>query len=285
MEIHDIRTGLAKKVEERTEELKVAYDSLNHTYRLMRDDLQLAKKIQNSIMPRGIDLMGGVRLSVYYYPMSEIGGDIYDMVELNPGYYRFFLGDATGHGIQAALVTMIIKSEFEKVKKLEVDPSGVLEILNNNFLESYESLNVLFSCVIIDIDLNRGKIFFASAGHPEQFLVHDGALETVTLHGKIIGVLKDTQYKVFIKDIDGTMRLILFTDGLFEQFNDRDEAFGFRRIREAIGRAIGGNTDEIIKSVVSELRLFLGAGEKISIDDDITILGIEIKKENGVKTF
>jgi hypothetical protein len=124
LEINEIRSDLQKKVEERTEELTRAYDRLNAMYRQVQDDMVLAKKIQGRILTKNFNNITGIKTYVQYYPMSEVGGDIYDITEIRPGCVRIFLADAAGHGVQAALVTMIIKGEYEKVKETADQPGS-----------------------------------------------------------------------------------------------------------------------------------------------------------------
>ena len=136
VEINEIRTDLEKKITERTDELSTAYERLNRAYGQIQADLTLAKRIQKRIMPENFDSIEGLDLVVHYYPMADIGGDIYDIFQLSPGYIRIFLADAIGHGIQAALITMIIKSEYEKVKTIE-NTRELLEWLNKSFTDLY----------------------------------------------------------------------------------------------------------------------------------------------------
>jgi len=279
VEINEIRADLEKKISERTEELSTAYNKLNDAYRQIQADLMLAKRIQNSILPKNFKSITGVKPVIHYYPMGEVGGDIYDIIELTPGYFRIILADAAGHGVQAALVTMIIKGEYEKIK-YHRDPSVLLEILNNSFLHLYESLNVFFSCIIVDIDLRRNKVIYTSAGHPDQYLIHGDEIITLSHTGKLVGILKGTNYESVTLDLNPDDKLVLFTDGLFEEFDRNEEEFGENRILKIIEGGKSSNPDIIIESILSSLRDFLGRDE-VSRNDDITIIGIEINRENS----
>jgi serine phosphatase RsbU (regulator of sigma subunit) len=275
MEINEIRTDLEKKITERTEELSSAYESLNRAYGQIQADLTLAKRIQKRIMPENFDSIEGLDLIVHYYPMADIGGDIYDIMELYPGYVRVFLADAIGHGIQAALITMIIKGEYEKVKTIE-NTRELLEWLNKSFTDLYISLNAFFSCILIDIDTNNKKLRVSSAGHPDQLHISDGKIEILKHTGKLIGIKRDTQYDFVEKDIHTNDKIILYTDGLFEQFNSRDEAFTESDIMEIIEKHKMARIADIDDALLRSLRDFMDGREDISVRDDITLIGIEI---------
>jgi len=276
IEINEIREDLERKVRERTEELKNAYDRLNEAYSQTQADLLLAKKIQKRILPEKFQKLSGISCVIHYFPVNEVGGDIYDIVELYPGYIRFFLADAAGHGIQAALVTMIIKSEYEKVKFFD-DTAMMLESLNNSFIDLYESLNVFFSCIIVDIDINSRHIVYSSAGHPDQILIRKNGIEMISHTGKLVGILKNTRYTTTSIPAGSGEKIMLFTDGLFEAFNDDDEEFGEERLRKIIRSEINNSTTDLFDSILANLAQHVGKVNKVSVYDDITLIGIDIE--------
>jgi serine phosphatase RsbU (regulator of sigma subunit) len=275
VEINEIRTDLEKKITERTEELSSAYDNLNRVYGQIQADLNLAKRIQKKIMPEDFDSIEGLDLIVHYYPMADIGGDIYDIFQISPGYIRIFLADAIGHGIQAALITMIIKGEYEKVKMIE-NTKEVLQWLNRSFTDLYTSLNAFFSCVLLDIDIKNKKIRYASAGHPDQIHANEGSITLLKHTGKLIGIKRDTEYDFTERDIKTHDKFLLFTDGLFEQFNEHDDGFTEKDIVELVENYKGASVGELDNAILSTLRKIMGGGEVISIRDDITLISIEI---------
>jgi serine phosphatase RsbU (regulator of sigma subunit) len=275
VEINEIRTDLETKITERTEELSTAYENLNKVYSQIQADLTLAKRIQKRIMPDNFDSFEGLDLIVHYYPMADIGGDIYDIFQLSPGCIRFFLADAIGHGIQAALITMIIKSEYEKVKTIE-NAKELLEWLNKSFTDLYISLNAFFSCVIVDIDTRNNKLRYASAGHPNQVIVSDTTIEILKHTGKLIGIKRDTEYDSVEKDIHAHDKVLLFTDGLFEQFNDHEEGMTEQDILEITEKHKASPINVIDSALIQSLRGYIGAKEELQLRDDITVISIEI---------
>jgi serine phosphatase RsbU (regulator of sigma subunit) len=276
MEINEIRTDLEKKIKQRTDELRKAYESLNKAYGQIQADLTMAKRIQKRIMPDNFENMDGVDLSVDYYPMADIGGDIYDIFLLRPGYIRVFLADAIGHGIQAALITMIIKGEYEKVKTIE-DTQELLQWLNKSFFDLYITLNAFFSCVLIDIDTDKMKLRYSSAGHPDQIHLTDRSIDILKHTGKLIGIKRDAEYEFFEKDIKSGDKIVLYTDGLFEQFNEHDEGFTERHISELVEKNRSRSIKDLNAIIIQKLRDFMGVKDEISVSDDITLIGIQIK--------
>lgn len=275
LEIQEIRADLQRKIQERTGELEEAYERINGMYRQVQEDLQLAKKIQNRILSKNQDAYDGIKTYVQYYPMSEVGGDIYDISEIQPRYLRILLADAAGHGVQAALVTMIIKGEYEKVKQYK-DPGRLLRKLNNSFLDLYEILGVFFSSIIIDIDLENKRLLYASAGHPDQMLLRGNEMIQLPHTGKLVGIVKDTAYyctEIEIKDKD---KIVLFTDGIYEQIDEYEEVFGEDNLRKHVRDSAHLSIEELMYSIITTVDNFVGEKNKISLHDDVTVIGIEI---------
>jgi len=270
-------------VEVRTGELNNAYKELNQTYEKLIEkddiifkDLLVSKRIQENILPDEIDRLDDCKICVRYHPMTEVGGDFYDIFKLPSGIIRIFLADATGHGVQAALVTMLIKSEFDKVKMSIDKPNKLLEELNNSFLTNYKSLTVFFSCIVLDIDLKNQRIQYCSAGHPTQFLISSSIINLPSL-GKLIGIIEDIEYKMIKIECTATDKLMLFTDGLTEQFNKNNEEFGEERIIKIINEKSNESICTIIDSIINDMNAFISDSEK---NDDVTVIGIEHLNDN-----
>lgn len=277
MEINDIRTGLEKKITERTEELSAAYEGLNRVYGQIQADLNLAKRIQKRLMPENFNSIDGLDMKVHYYPMADIGGDIYDITQLHPGYVRVFLADAIGHGIQAALITMIIKSEYEKVKTIE-DARELLEWLNRSFTDLYISLNAFFSCVIIDIDMPNKRLRFSSAGHPDQIHVSGDRVEKLKHTGRLVGIKRDTRFECVERSLATGDKILLYTDGLFEQFNESDEGLTESEIIALVEQNREEDIHVLEQKIIDSLWQSMGIENEQPLRDDITFICIGITK-------
>lgn len=278
--LEKFNTQLELLVEERTRDLKERTAELNQAYANIKRDLALAQMIQNKILSKDFEAIHNVNFSLVYEPMTEIGGDIYDIFELKPGVIRVFLADATGHGIQAALVTMIIKGEYEKLKTKIDKPSLLLEKLNNEFIEGYGLLNVYFSCVLIDLNTNQKHFTYSSAGHPGQYFIFPDRVESLRTPGKIIGIKEEIQFPQIEQSYEGRLKIILFTDGIYEQFNHKFEEYGDRRLSHIIHRTSKHKASRIVQAIQNDVQFFVGFERRVNENDDVTIIGIDIVDEN-----
>ncbi|HNO25162.1 MAG TPA: PP2C family protein-serine/threonine phosphatase, partial [Leptospiraceae bacterium] len=258
---------LEQKVQERTSEL-------NSTLKIIRQDLSIAKKIQKNTLLINPAFQKELNIAVSYIPMAEVGGDFYDIFKVNGCTYRIFQADATGHGVQAAMITMAIKGIYDNVKKFDLDPSEIMEIFNNEYMIKYESLNSLMTAFIADIDTQKGTVKYVSAGHPAAMIQKDGGDLFLNSTGRMIGIMKNVQYQSGKVQFSAKDRLFLFTDGIFEEFNERREMFGEERLYSVLSSCRKLPIEEVFQTVLESLTQYMN-GTKLQ--DDIAILGIEYR--------
>lgn len=266
-EIDHYTRHLEAEVEARARELK----EKNNMY---KEDLLLAQRVQQNILPKNFAHLQGLQLDALYRPFNEVGGDFFDVEQLSPRRIRIFLADATGHGMPAALVSMLIKSEYEKSKMFA--PAEILSMMNDQFVSTYRSLTVFFTGVIVDIDLDKHRLDYVSAGHSHQFLCTGSGLVQIRQSGMMVGVMEDQEYETRSYPFDSGDLLLLFTDGIFEQFNRQGEELGlsgFRRIfeRELERGLLARSVDEIIPLLEQRTAEFR-EGERPG--DDITVIAV-----------
>jgi serine phosphatase RsbU (regulator of sigma subunit) len=246
--------------------------------KMLREDLYQAKKLQRSLLSTSQSHSRILDVDTVFQPMMEVGGDIYDIFQFNERFFRVFLADATGHGIQAALTTIIIKAEYEKIKTMNLSPDSLLNILNDSFFRNYYNLSVFFTALIIDIDLQKDEIIFASAGHPGQIILRAKGAEVFGETGKMIGLVQDLKCTRKKLNFNPSDTLLLFTDGIFEAFNAKGEELGedgFLTMTNKLPQNLSAQeTNERIITLVNNW-LWLE-----SFQDDVTLIALKSKKTN-----
>lgn len=269
-ELNLVRLQLEEAVATRTKQL-------DRTLKSLRDDLNIAKKIQKAIISKIPPNEVGIHFAIRYFPMGDVGGDFYDITYLRHDYVRIFMADATGHGIQGAMVTMLLKSEYEGIKQLIQRPEGVIEILNNEFHSKYRNIGSYYSCVVADIDLAARRLYYSSAGHHDLYMQNHDTLKVLQSGGKIIGLQACYDVPFIEMDFNEGSRLFLFTDGMFEQFGASEEAFGEDRLKGAISECLSLNTEEASDYLLKKLNQFIIGKE---VQDDITLITVDWKKSS-----
>ncbi len=171
--VNKIIHGFVRKSSELTKKAQIEKEISEKLLSNIKQELKFAKKIQTKLLPIENYKYETIVIQSKYIPLVEVGGDLFDIYPIGEGKIRIFLADATGHGVEAALITMLIKSELEGTKQLSLSPGQLLKSFNNTFYNKYYSLSFFFSCFVTDIDLKNRKLIYASAGHPEQYLIQE----------------------------------------------------------------------------------------------------------------
>ncbi len=252
-----------------------AVDTLKEWELVISKDLNMSKAFLERLM--------GVRFNdssfdchVHYDPLLAIGGDVYLVHQLDDGRIRLFLADATGHGINASLNSISIMSEYNLMRNIGKSPAELLFMLNNRFLQMDKEQHIVFTCCIVDVYPDSEKLVFASAGHPPQVLVTPHKkVEQLQARGVIIGMARDVPYENSEKDFVPGSKLLLFTDGLTENYTEvsserrevHDEKYLYKIIEEM-------KTPASMRSYCNEiLTRMKGKGRrKRQEDDDLTMI-------------
>lgn len=196
-------------------------------------DLNAARRLQRSLIPIGDREYGAFQASVVYRPLTEVGGDFCDATLLPDGRLRLFIADAIGHGVEAALFTMAIKTEYEDLKRSAATPAEILRGLNAAFQRKYDGAHSCFTSIVCDLS-PEGALVYASGGHPDQLLLGRSGLQRLARTGPIIGAFPERHWDNRRTPLDPEFQLWLFTDGAFEVFSRSGEMFG----EEAFARAL-----------------------------------------------
>ncbi|MBL8020115.1 MAG: SpoIIE family protein phosphatase [Leptospirales bacterium] len=256
---------LDAKVKDRTSELNATLGTIRH-------DLSIAKTVQEQSLLIETDARRSLEIEWRYLPMSEVGGDFYAVNRVKEGVHRILLADATGHGVQAALITMAIKGFYDNLKDQDVDPGTLMRMFNTGFMERYAALKSFVTATIVDIDTKRQILTYASAGHPASLVLRNGKADLLERRGKMIGILKEANYATHEVSFPPGSRLYLFSDGVFEQFDGAGAEFGEERAQRILGEHMGRSLTESLDGLLDDLKGFLKGKP---MQDDATILGFE----------
>lgn len=268
-------TSKVKELEELTLELGSIYGALKEKEALIKIDVNQAKIIQSSFFPSKDLKINNLKFIMRYEPVYDIGGDIYDIYLLPNGKVRIFIADATGHGIQASLITMLIKSEYEKVKKSYDNPAETLKSLNETFCgEVYRAMTILFTALIVDIDTSENLASFSTAGHPSFFLCHKEQINQLKSKGPIIGVVSEATFTTATAPFSIKDKIILYTDGLIEETNNLGETFDEKNIESIIRNNFNQSLTTTLNAIFSEFNAFINNRNNRNKLDDITTIGI-----------
>lgn len=205
-------------------------EKLEKLFLQLRKELRFAGNIQNFLLPKKETNYEGFSISTWYRPLNEVGGDTFGLVSLGKKQYRFFMVDASGHGIEAALMTLLIRGEILKIIHLSIPINDILKKFNQSFVEDYHSLGYFCTISLLEIDLNKNRLNYCSAGHPSQYLSNGDDWIRLQTYGKIIGLMKESDYEIQSVDLKQDFAFFLFTDGVYEEVSDDGSLYGEERL-------------------------------------------------------
>lgn len=188
----------------------------------INEELQLAAVVQREFLPRDLPTMHGVDFAALWRPTNYVSGDIYDVMRLDEDHIGIFIADAVGHGVPAALMTMVIcrslvTKEITGNSYRLVPPSEVLSRLNAEMIRRQGRTTRFTTAVYGVVNCRSRTLTLAGAGHPPPLLLHaDGTSQLLETTGGLLGVFPDESFSQIEIELRSDDRVLLYTDG-FEQ--------------------------------------------------------------------
>jgi serine phosphatase RsbU (regulator of sigma subunit) len=240
----------------------------------MEQELRVARRIQHASLPKEVPTLEGWKISRYYQPAREVGGDFYDFFDLQDGRVGVVVGDATGKGIPAALVAEATSNMLRAVAQaFFASPGEVLARVNDTLVARIPP-NMFVTCFYAILDPENGSLSYANAGHtlPCRKRHNEDQADELKARGMPLGLMPGMSYEEKETTLVPRDAVLFCTDGLVEAHDARGEMFGTPRLRRFLserseaGRGLGA-------TLMKELERFTGEGREQ--EDDITLLTLE----------
>jgi serine phosphatase RsbU (regulator of sigma subunit)/predicted ester cyclase len=236
----------------------------------VEQDLRVAQRIQQASLPEEVPELEGWQINPHYKPARAVGGDFYDFLELEDGRLGLIVGDATGHGVPAALV-MSTTCGMLRAVALTVDSPGEVLARVNEALSARIPPNMFVTCFYAILDPESGSLSYANAGHDLPYLHRNGDAEELRARGMPLGLMPGMSYEEKEIDLDVGEGVFFYSDGLVEAHDPKGEMFGFPRLRALI--AEHAEERSLGDFLLEELHSFVGEGWEQ--EDDITLLTLK----------
>lgn len=256
-----------------TQELKKSFRQQEH----MESELNIAKTIQMGILPKvesAFSDLGQFDLEAILIPAKGVGGDLYDFFFLDEHNLALIVGDVSGKGIPAALFMSVTQSLQRSISFRFKKPAEIVTQLNKLLMMGNEA-SMFVTYFIGVINTCTGEMSYCNAGHNFPYIRRSsGELDVIgSQHGLPLGFFEQT-YTCDEVTLGENDTLILYTDGITEAFNPRNELFGEIRLKEAIAYAMSSDPRKIVATILSHLNIFV---EDYEQSDDITLLALQMK--------
>ncbi len=249
----------------------------HHTLNSIRSELEMAKKIQNSVLPPFSVKTSGAVLEALYIASAEVGGDFFDYHIGQNGAVGVLIADVSGHGIASALISSMTKVAFSVAADHLDQPATILRSLNQILQDKLDGHFI--TAQYIYIDPAARKIISARAGHNPSLLFSRSRQSVMELNprGPAIGFFPDP---IFVMEEHGYEigdRLLLYTDGITETSNAQGELFSEVRLTKLLTDG-AADPKEFLATMLDSVERFRGvpSGENKSPDDDLTAVVIDL---------
>ena len=243
----------------RTEEALVA----------IRNELEIARRIQTSILPECMPELCGLSVAAQYVPMSQVAGDFFDFLLVDERRIGILIADVSGHGVPAALVASMVKVAIAAQARHADDPAKVMAGLNSILLGKLQSQFVTAAYLFLDVDAGIGR--YSAAGHPPlmHFIAAEQSIHEVVENGLILGVMPFASYETKMVSFGSGDRFLLYTDGIVEA-DQNGEEFGAGRVKEILLRPLSAS--QVCMSIGQEV----SSWSRGVASDDVTIVAVEV---------
>jgi serine phosphatase RsbU (regulator of sigma subunit) len=289
----DFMGGFSKAFNSMTQQLQDAFaeidrqnQDLSRANQRMKRDLDAAARVQQTLLPDNLPEVPGLSFAWSYRPCDELAGDALNIVRVNDDLIAVYLLDVSGHGVPAALLSVTVTRGLHPLaggaaslvagpgaNPEAVDPAQVALRLNSLYpMES--NGEHYFTLVYGLLDIHTHQLRFTVAGHPGPILAPAGGQpRRLDIFGLPIGMVDEAEYDESVIELQPGDRLYLHSDGLTEEVNAREEAFGDDRLLSAVAEAQVLNVNDAVESLVRKVVAW--RGEDL-LRDDVSILAIAV---------
>lgn len=272
IDTRDEISDLGDSFNKMADELEASMDAKIYRERVTHE-LEIANQIQTHLVPKNIPQINGLDISAGLIPAEEIGGDIYDFLKLDEDRMLIYLGDVTGHGVPAGIVSSVANALFYGYR----NDANLKEVLVNvnSVLKAKTLPNMFMTLCLMEWNAQAGAFNYVSAGH-EQIVHYKGKDRSVGLEpsgGVALGMIPDLSPHIQVQSVDFAIGdyLVIYSDGIPEAWRDEKEVYGMDRLSKFVEQAgaIAKTAAEMQKMILDDVNLFRNNHQQM---DDITII-------------
>ncbi len=261
-----------RELRDLTEAVNAMSDSLAEARNRRRAQMNKASSIQQGLLPKSPKIPGA-EIAVIYDPAEMVAGDFYDVVRLPDGSCVVCMVDVAGHGIPAALAAAMLKSLIAVAAEQLTSLAELVEFVNRHFSQVIES-GMFATAAFLRFPQNAHTVEYINAGHPPVLFIGAKEIKEIEIPGFPLGISCDLVWESETIPFNPQDRLLLYTDGVVESFDQQGGQFGVKRLISCISRHRQQSPQKVLQQL-RETILAYRAGQ--AAKDDLTALLIEKK--------
>ncbi len=252
-------------------------ETLNFYMRRMDEEMRLAARLQQDFLPKSLPQLGSVRFHTIFRPAGYVSGDLYDVMRLDETHVGFYMADAVGHGMPAALLTMFIKNalvtkEITAAGYRLIQPCKAIDRLNHALLEQNLENATFATAIYGHVNTQTLQATFSRGGHPCPILLRNGGMvDLPTSDGSLLGIFADGEFSDCTIQLQPGDRLFVYTDGVEVAFGD--ESNGHTRWNEELLKRATLDTASLLADLCAHIDSETGS---LNPKDDLTLIVIDV---------
>jgi sigma-B regulation protein RsbU (phosphoserine phosphatase) len=270
-----VKTHLALK--QNMDVLQQTAAALANAKKRMEEELNVGRQIQLSMLPTSQPDNKAFTVKATMRAARQVGGDMYDYFFINPMEFCICIADVSDKGVPASLFMAVTKTLLRATAPNDTSTASIITRINDELAVDNESC--MFVTMFLAIcDLHTGNVRFTNAGHNPPFIKRaNGEIESVSdIHGPVAGAMEGLTYKQSKLQLKKGDLLFLYTDGVSEAMNAKDELFEEKQIGDRLFKLSGNNPAQAIEMVLGAVDEFAAGCEQ---SDDITMLGFRFEAD------
>ena len=233
--------------------------------------VQIAAEVQRRMMPAKAPAMPGFDVAALYVPCFELGGDFYDFIHLGDSL-GITVADVVGKGLPASLLMASVRAAMRAQADNVYDLDEILARVNRSMsadMRSNEFVTLWYGV----LDYKQKLLTYCNAGHEPPLLLRNGQLRELSTGGMVIGVDPEQRYDKDVVSLQKGDLIWIYTDGVPDAMNYKDEKFGKPRMKEALLKYCKEPAEYICRQMLWETRRFVGLNRRT---DDTTMVAIKV---------
>lgn len=244
----------------------------------MEKELNIARDLQTSMLPSSCPEIDGFKIAAYSLSAREVGGDFYDFIEMEEDRIGMIIGDVTGKSVSGALVMSASRSIFRTLSEDHLSVGEIMIRANRRAQKDIRS-GMFVALLYAVLDVQKRTLSLCNAGQIQPILFSSRTNDASLIETKgdtfPLGILEDVDYRETTIELEPGDKVVLYTDGIVEAMDDRQQIFGFERLLNIVQGTRSMTAESLLTKILYEVNEFAGEAAQ---HDDITVIVVSVEE-------
>jgi sigma-B regulation protein RsbU (phosphoserine phosphatase) len=246
--------------------------------RQLESELELSRKLQKALLPQEAPHIHGLQLAAFSQPAQIVGGDYFDFFHFNDASHGLAIADVMGKGLPASMLMASLQSSLRILVPENDSPAAVVRRLNKLFCHNIHLIRFI-TLFLGQYDSQSRVLKYCNAGHNPPLVIRQANGKTAISHwlkptGAAIGLAESFNFSTGVMELAPGDVLVLYTDGVTEAMNSKEEQFGENRLEEIVRNNVGLSPQDLIKEIRRQVNDFT---DNKRYSDDLTLVVAKVE--------